>query len=400
LGAEAISVNGIKLAVATGVRLRVRLDDLARALSSAGPGGDAGRNSTFALWRSLPLRLALAAIPLWFTLALFAFHAGWPIELVVAIVLCVTLASPVHGLLLTAVLAPLGQLVASSIGAVDFRMSEAIVVAFLAGWLLRGLDDHEGPRVPVAGEAWLFALTVVAAIGRRVWQLRRDPRELRSAIDHVVHAYYRAGESMGIVEGARWLEGIALMVATMMLFRRKPSLAIALPVAIAASGVVAVAAREPMDPDAASSYFAMVAALAVGMMLRAHGRQRAAWAGAALVNAGGIWLAWTGGSAISRGSFTQLFAELGFLGLGALLLWIATAVVWSGGALLRTPDDSRLLGVTTGVVVVLAGCVISQPLAADEAAFAFWIQLGLMTALAGSTLLRANAASAAAAPNR
>ncbi len=140
----------------------------------------------------------LAAIPLWLTLAVPLFETG-RIALVVGFIFAVTVAAPVQGLLLAAVLAPLGQLLTRVVGAGDFRMSEAIVVAFLAGWLVRGLEDAEGPRVPAPAAAWLFAAAVVAWIGERAWRLRGDPRELHAAVDHVVRAYlscrweYRVG---------------------------------------------------------------------------------------------------------------------------------------------------------------------------------------------------------------
>ncbi len=190
---------------------------------------------------------------------------------------------------------------------------------------------------------------------------------------------YRAGGNIAWVEGARKLEGVVLVAATVMLFRRRPSLAVTLPAAIAASGVAAATAAVPMDAYAGRSYFAMVAALALGMTLRARGRRRVAWAAASLASGIGFWLASTNGVAIWRSSFALLAAELGLVGLGAFVVWIGAAVARSGRALLRTPSDSRLLGITIGVVILLASCLVARPLDVDEVAFPFWIQLGLMS---------------------
>src|ERR1044071_7783853 len=90
------------------------------------------------VWRSLPLRLAIVAIPAWLTLALLLSNVGWWFKVVIGTVTAVTLAAPAHGLLLVAVLAPLGQLLARLIGAGHFRIAESIVVCFLAAWLVRG----------------------------------------------------------------------------------------------------------------------------------------------------------------------------------------------------------------------------------------------------------------------
>jgi hypothetical protein len=52
----------------------------------------------------------------------------------------------------------------------------------------------------------------------------------------------------------------------------------------------------------------------------------------------------------------------------------------------RDPRNLRLLGVTSGVVAFAATWLASHPLLVAEVAAPFWIQFGLMWALAGSTL--------------
>jgi len=140
------------------------------------------------VWRSLTLRLAIAAIPLWLVITVLVAHASAPITLILVAVFGVTLASPVHGLLLVALLAPLGDLIAQYIGAGPFRIAEAIVVTFLAGWLLRALPDRRGPRAVAPAIACLFAVAIIASMAGLAWQLGRYPRELTEAIDLLEHA--------------------------------------------------------------------------------------------------------------------------------------------------------------------------------------------------------------------
>jgi hypothetical protein len=114
------------------------------------------------IWRSLALRLVLAALPLWLTTFVLISNVGWPTKMVIALALAVSLAAPAHGLLLIAIVAPLGQLIAPLIGATNFRISEAVVLAFLAGWLLRASPDRQGPRLPAGALGWLLAAAIVA----------------------------------------------------------------------------------------------------------------------------------------------------------------------------------------------------------------------------------------------
>src|SRR5450755_1712599 len=142
------------------------------------------------VWRSLPLRLAIVAIPLWLTTSVLLFNVGWTTKLIVAAVLGVSLAAPARGLLLTAVLAPLGHLIAPFVGPGNFRISEAIVLAFLTGWALRALPNRRGPRVPLPSAAWLFAALVAASMAGLAWRLRASPGALAFAVNQLVHAYF------------------------------------------------------------------------------------------------------------------------------------------------------------------------------------------------------------------
>src|SRR5712691_8374969 len=91
---------------------------------------------------------ALLAVPAWFTVAVFIFRVQMSVKLIVGVVLATSLASPVAGLLAVAALAPLGSLLSQLVDGGTFRMSEAVVLAFFTGWLLRALEDRPGPGVP------------------------------------------------------------------------------------------------------------------------------------------------------------------------------------------------------------------------------------------------------------
>jgi len=250
-----------------------------------------------------PLRLAIVAIPAWVTIAALIFHIGWRTKMIIALALGVSLASPVHGLLFAAALAPLGLLIAALVGDPNFRIGEAVVVAFLIGWLLRALPDRRGPAVAAPLIGWLFAVTVVASITAVAWQIQAYPDALSGAVSHIVFAYYYpTGDWIGAVTGARLLEGLGLAAATVTLFRRSPSMANRVPLVLAGSATIAAASSVLLsygigsasalqrlaqngyrvsghvaDPNAAGSYFAMVACLAMGMAVHARWRGRALW---------------------------------------------------------------------------------------------------------------------------
>src|SRR5215211_3061225 len=99
------------------------------------------------IWRSLPLRLAIGAIPFLLIVSALVSRVDWPLKLLIAATFVGSIATPAGGLLLVAALAPLSNVFAPAIGAVGFRVDEALVLAFLLGWLLQDLPARRGPRV-------------------------------------------------------------------------------------------------------------------------------------------------------------------------------------------------------------------------------------------------------------
>jgi hypothetical protein len=179
------------------------------------------------------------------------------------------------------------------------------VLAFLTGWLLRAQDDRRGPGLP-STIGWLLACGIVGSIGGLAWQLSPYRGELARTFDGVIHDYYRTdlmSDRLGLVDGARLLEGLAVTAATVALFRQRPRLAEQLPAALALSATAAGAASLVLwlglvpaatlgqyartgyrvsalvaDVNAAGSYFAMVLCLALAMTFRSKGWHR--WPGA------------------------------------------------------------------------------------------------------------------------
>jgi O-antigen ligase len=453
------------------------------------------------VWRSLGVRLVLAAIPAWFTIAVLIFSTPWRLKLIVGAIVVITAVSPAAGLLATAVLAPLGHLLAIALALGTFRLGDAIVLAFLTTWVLRPHADRDGPQTPRT-LAWLLALAIVSSVMAQAWQVAVYPGELADTVDRLFYGYYQTFEYIGFIDGARILGGLALVAAVVTTFRRHPRLAVSLPAAIATSGTLAAAASVTQwwttgsyrvsalvaDVNAAGSYFAMVLVLAVGMALRAKGRGRVLWAAAAVMNGIGLWfsesrsalsaaatviviaaawaatsrfsvraraatlvaiviaalgagtfrarlleadptyrgagfreqfnatslrmigarplfgvgvgqysrmsplflppqLAWTYGSENAHNFFLQIGSELGLVGLGLFGALIGSLIVRSARALTLVPQDARLLGAAGGAIALLATCLTGHPFLVDEVAYPFWIQFGLVMALAESTLL-------------
>jgi O-antigen ligase len=324
------------------------------------PDGD---ESVPLLWRWLPLRLALAALPLAPTFTVLAFNVGPFIRSIAAVTLGVTLVSPVHGLLLTAAIAPFGELIAASIGATNFRISEVVVLAFLTGWLLRWMPDRRGPRVAAAAAGWLFAIAVAASIAGLAWQLGRYPGELPATIDQIVHGYFYSFERIGLVDGARLLEGMALAAATVILFRRHPTLANTLPLTLAASASVAALSSVLLwrgigtaaalqryqqigyrvsahvgDVNAAGSYFGMIVCVALGMAMRNRGGRQVLWWCLAAASGAGLW-------------FSESRSALG--AAGALVI---VGVLWAATSQFTTRARAAALAVV--VIALLGGAAV------------------------------------------
>jgi len=325
-------------------------------------GADAGSPAP-GVWRSTPVRVALAAIPFWVVAASLAFHIGWPTKLVVAAALAIAIAAPVHGLLAAAAVAPLGQLAAALIDDPNFRIGEAMVVAFLLGWIARPRADRRGPRAPAAAAAWLLACAAVASIATVAWRLRDTPAPA-DAVRHLIYMYfYPSANPLGLVDAARLVEMLALAAATVILLRERPRVAVLLPAVLVGSATIAAIssvlvwyrigtasalARYAVngyrisghlaDVNAAGSYFAMVICLAAGMAVRARGAARLPWLAAAVTIGIGLW-------------FSESRSAFGSAGLAAAVALAAIATA-------RLPRRGRAAVVVLVFVAVIAAAAI------------------------------------------
>jgi O-antigen ligase len=251
-------------------------------------------------------------------------------RLLIVSIFGMTLWNPAAGLLAAAGLAPLGAFLAALDGIVLFRLTEVILLSFIAAWLLRpstlaerspgahsGQAADEGPRLPryAWAAAWLFSVLLASLSFGLMRQLLRYPDALRIDLETVWLHYFGYGDPTGISDLASFLEGFALVAAAMELFRRRPALARSLPVVLALSAIVAAAtsvllsfgigpqqvlAREAvigyrfaahvLDLNAAGSHFAMILCLALGMAMRERGGWRGFWMAAAVACAAGLWM--------------------------------------------------------------------------------------------------------------
>jgi O-antigen ligase len=205
----------------------------------------------------------------------------------------------------------------------------------------------------------MLAVAIAASIAGLAWRLRSDPGALSASLDQLVHAYYLVvGDAIGLADGARLLEGLALVAATLTLFRREPRLSVTLPAALIASASIAALSSVLLwrgigsalalqlydrigyrvsahiaDVNASGSYFAMMLCLALGMAARARGRSRALWIAGVIATATGLWFS------ESRSAFA------------ALAVVVSLAVAWA--ATTRWPARARAGALLALLCVVL-----------------------------------------------
>jgi len=265
------------------------------------------------VWRSTPVRALLAAFPLWCTAGVLLLWTVWRQKLLVGAIAALTLASPASGLVAVAALTPFGAILEAVLD-LPFRLSEEVVLAFLAAWLIRAAGDRRGPRMPPAMTAagWLLGVAALASAAALTYERARVSGDIGDIFTWLRQAYFINAQPIGLVDAMRLVEGLGLVGATLHLFRRRPSLAVSLPAALAGSGAVAailgllirggigpafLVARygslgyrtgHLLDPNAAGSYFAFVTCLALGMTSRSVGKYRILWAMVAIVNAVGL----------------------------------------------------------------------------------------------------------------
>jgi O-antigen ligase len=257
----------------------------------------------------------LAAFPVWSIGCVLVLWTVWRQKILVGLVAAVTFASPLAGLCAVAALTPFGAILERALD-LPFRLSEEIVLAFLAAWLVRAGADRRGPRMPrvMGWSGWLLGTVALMSVAVLTLQRSRFPGELAAIATWVRQAYFINAEPIGLVDAMRLVEGLALVVAAVSTLRQRPQAAVSLPATLSAAGAAAAAvgmlisrgigpaflvARYAVlgyrtaflaDPNAGGSYFAFVTCVALGMTLRAQGRRRALWVVTAILNVLGLWL--------------------------------------------------------------------------------------------------------------
>jgi O-antigen ligase len=182
--------------------------------------------------------------------ALWTGHIPWPLKILVVAVAVLAAIRPGHALVILAGLAPLGHVMVTSIpGAYPFGLSEALVLAFFAGylWWRRPAISRMRPD-SFALPTRLFALVVLAscAVQFVVVQIWHD-YPLQYASDFI--RFLATGYLTTLLDPRAWvdgrgfvataallLEGVALFRCTKALCAEYPPLARRLTTAIVAAG--------------------------------------------------------------------------------------------------------------------------------------------------------------------
>lgn len=243
-----------------------------------------------------------------FVFATFVANGSVPaaIRLEALVVLIATMVRPAIGLMLVALLAPLGETIVPLLGAPPVRHAETLVVAFLAGWLsvLAG-EDEPRPMLPthLANAMWMFGGVLIASVTANALQLHReDPQQVRDTLTALTHAYLLTDDIIGAHTASALLEGIAVIAAAATIARREPLYRFWLLLTMVAGGVFASAASGLLaigvapaatlarhlavgmprysatarDVNAVASYYLLVLGVAVGLAASVR-RARVLW---------------------------------------------------------------------------------------------------------------------------
>ncbi len=319
--------------------------------------------------------------------ALWAGSVSTPAKVVLAAVAVLSYWRPREGLLAVAGLAPLAVMGSRLLGAPQLRGPEALVLAFLAGALLKGwktgrLRAFPATRLELA--ALLVGLVVAASCVEQLWflqiQLNYPWTFLRDAARYAAFGYLVSLDSYGTIFSAMLLvEGLALLLYAAeaagrdAAFRRQLARIIVLSATGAAALNVVAAVTAPLetgawaesiwrylsqrrwtfhvgDVNAAGAYFAMASLVALGL-LQGSGRRRLWWLLPFAAATAALWLT---GSASAQLPWLLVVAAVA----------VRSFVPSSGG---------RPLQVAAAVLILVAGV-------------GFWLALGRGSSAATASL--------------
>ena len=159
----------------------------------------------------------------------------------IAAIFLTTLVEPSGGLIAIAAVGPLGSYLTELFGMGRFRLTEAILLAFIGAWLVQPPARDQGPRLPryATTFGWLYGILVISLTAGVFSQLLRYPDILQTNLLALFESYFSYADPPGITEAAKVLEGLAVATAAMELFRQRPALARSLPAALAFSATAA-----------------------------------------------------------------------------------------------------------------------------------------------------------------
>ena len=173
------------------------------------------------------LALFTAVVLLLIQSAFWSTHVSAWMQAIIFATALLSYFRPQYGLLALAVLAPLGQVGSRTLDS-NMRGAEALVLAFLAGALVRGWTLREFrtfPSMRLEIAALIFAFVVAASCLEQIWflQIRRDfpwpfTQELFSYASRNYLTDYR--DFSMIFRAMLLIEGLALMVYTLRYARR------------------------------------------------------------------------------------------------------------------------------------------------------------------------------------
>lgn len=243
-------------------------------------------------------------------------------------VLLFTLAWPADGLLLVAALTPM-QVALARMFDLDprVRLAEAIVLAFLAGWLARRVVSRDTRPVGlgrIGPPIWTCAAIIVASVAVSALTAPVPGHswpDLQAAFQSAATRYLNADDfdPNWLRAAGLLLEGLLLVAAATALTASRPKLGRELVAVVAATAAAsgalslyslydvvtgALQTGEPVlrmlkasrtsflstDLNASGSYFAMALCVMLGAATASRGRTRSAWVGAAAVTAAALWL--------------------------------------------------------------------------------------------------------------
>jgi O-antigen ligase len=297
---------------------------------------------------------------------------------------------PQYGLLALAVLAPFGRIGSGTLDS-QMRGAEALVLAFLAGvlvrgWTLRGFRSFPSSRLETA--ALVFGLVVAASCLEQIWflQIQRDfPWTFAGELlTYASRNYLTSLRGFGMIFRAMLLlEGLALLCLTVRYARAQAAYGERVVVAIAAGSVAVVLftfayildqfRESPLtvsfleyftlerwavhisDVNAAGSFFAMAMFIAFGLALRNRRYSRLWWAGGLLL-AGALLMTFSRTALVAVALVTAFALAAATLGraIGVARTIAATGVVLTAlmvGAWNVLPHEYFGAGAVTAVTV-------------------------------------------------